>query len=615
LLIEFPAKEYLGLFAGKILFFRNENAGNLVKKSNKGKLVIMTKGNEDSMNEPTPGKPVQNSRTVVRLPILLSITMAAGMLLGATFFSGGKNLTDLAKGSAKFREVLMLIENNYVDSVNTDQLVDYSIEKMLEKLDPHTSYFNAEEATAARSQLESGFDGIGVEFNLYNDTVYVVTPLSGGPSETAGIQSGDRLLKVNGEQLSGPGASNAKVYKLLRGRRGTEVKMEIGRTGVKENLVFNVKRDRIPTYSVDAAYMVDEEIGYIKVSRFSETTYDEFKKSLSSLKASGLKKLIIDLRGNPGGYMERATSIADEMLSGNKLLVYTDGKDSRFDRQTRAHVTGMFEEGPVIVLVDEGSASASEIVAGALQDHDRALVVGRRTFGKGLVQMPVKLSDGSELRLTISRYFTPSGRSIQKPYELGKGEEYEKDMSKRFESGELFVQDSIKFDPKLRYKTEGGRVVYGGGGIMPDVFVPRDTSMNSKYLFELYAKNIIREYALRYANTNQKKLEKMKFNEYLTGFTVTDAMVTELVQDASKSGIKPNSKELAQSRPVIVAQTKALIGRYIWGRQRKDGLSNEIYQVINPTDNIYREALHQFSKAEALERGDFSSLNLPKKVE
>jgi carboxyl-terminal processing protease len=571
------------------------------------------KESEDNEQVPAPTRPVQNSRTMVRMPILLSITMAAGMLLGATFFSGGKKLTDVAKGYAKFREVLMLVENNYVDSVNTDQLVDYSIEKMLEKLDPHTSYFNAEEATTARSQLESGFDGIGVEFNLYNDTVYVVTPLSGGPSEAAGIHSGDRLLKVNGEVLSGPGVTNAKVYKLLRGRRGTEVKLEIGRTGVKDNLVFTVRRDRIPTFSVDAAYMVDEEIGYIKVSRFSETTYDEFKNALSSLKKSGLKKLVLDLRGNPGGYMERATSIADEMIAGNKLLVYTDGKDSRFDRQTKAHITGMFEEGPVVVLVDEGSASASEIVAGALQDHDRALVVGRRTFGKGLVQMPVKLSDGSELRLTISRYYTPSGRSIQKPYELGKGDEYEKDMKKRFESGELFVQDSIKFDPKLQYKTDGGRVVYGGGGIMPDIFVPRDTSMNSKYLFELYAKNILREYALRYANENLKRLEKMTFKEYLGTFTVTDAMMAEMVSDATKAGIKLNEKELARSRAIVTAQTKALIGRYVWGRQRKDGLSNEIYQVLNPTDNIYREALNQFAKAEALEKGDFSSLNLPKK--
>ena len=564
------------------------------------------------MNQDTPQTPIRNSRSVVRLPIIIGLTLAAGMLIGSTFFSGGKSLTDVAKSSAKFREVLMYVENNYVDSVNTEELVDYSISKMLEKLDPHTSYFNTEEATAARSQLESGFDGIGVEFNIYNDTVYVVTPLSGGPSETAGIQSGDRILMVNKEKLSGPGVTNAQVYKLLRGKRGTKVDLAIERVGLKDKMNFAVVRDRIPTYSVDAAYMIDQEIGYIKVSRFSETTFDEFKSSLATLKANGLKKLILDLRGNPGGYMERATSMADEFIAGDKLLVYTEGKDSRFDRKTRSHVNGAFEKGPVIVLVDEGSASASEILAGALQDHDRALIVGRRSYGKGLVQMPIKLSDNSELRLTISRYFTPSGRSIQKPYEMGKGEDYSQDLSHRYESGELFNADSIKFDKKKVYKTDGGRTVYGGGGITPDIFVPRDTLNNSKYLFELYAKNIIREYALRYANENLKKLEKQSFNEFLSSFEVTDAMLAELVKDASKAGIKPNEKELKISKPVVVSQTKAIIGRYVWGRKQKTGLNNEIFQVLNPADNVYQRAIQLFGQASQLEAGDFSSLNTVK---
>lgn len=565
------------------------------------------------MHPEKPQAPIQNSRSVVRLPIIIGITLAAGVLLGSTFFSGGKKLSDVAKGYAKYREVLMLVDNNYVDSVNTDELVDYSISKMLEKLDPHTAYFNSEEATAARSQLESGFDGIGVEFNIYNDTVYVVTPLSGGPSETAGIQSGDRIISVNNENLSGPGVTNAQVYKLLRGKRGSKVDLSIERTGLKDPMNFAIVRDRIPTYSVDAAYMVDQEIGYIKVSRFSETTFDEFKSALKTLKADGLKNLILDLRGNPGGYMERATSMADEFISGDKLLVYTEGKDNKFDRKTRSHVEGMFEQGPLIVLVDEGSASASEILAGALQDHDRALVVGRRSYGKGLVQMPIKLSDGSELRLTISRYFTPSGRSIQKPYELGKGEDYSQDLSHRYESGELFNADSIKFDKSKVYKTDGGRTVYGGGGITPDVFVPKDTLLNSKYLFELYSKNIIREYALRFANENQKKLEKQSFREYLKSFEVSDAMLAELVKDASKAGIKPNEKELNLSKPVIVAQTKAIVGRYVWGRKQKSGLNNEVFQVLNPTDNVYQQAVQLFSQAAQLEKGKFSSLNLPKK--
>lgn len=564
------------------------------------------------MNSHSPQPPIQNSKSVVRLPIIIAITLAAGVLLGSTFFSGGKKLSDVAKGYGKFREVLMLVENNYVDSVDTDELVDFSISKMLEKLDPHTAYFNAEEATAARSQLESGFDGIGVEFNIYNDTVYVVTPLSGGPSEAAGIQSGDRIISVNKENLSGPGVTNAQVYKLLRGKRGTKVDLAIERVGLKDKMNFAVVRDRIPTYSVDASYMVDQEIGYIKVSRFSETTFDEFKSALKTLKAEGLKNLILDLRGNPGGYMERATSMADEFIAGDKLLVYTEGKDSRFDRKTRSHVDGLFEQGPLIVLVDEGSASASEILAGALQDHDRALVVGRRSYGKGLVQMPIKLSDGSELRLTISRYYTPSGRSIQKPYEMGKGEDYSQDLAHRYESGELFNVDSIKFDKTKIYKTDGGRVVYGGGGITPDIFVAKDTLMNSKYLFELYSKNIIREYALRYANENQKKLEKQPFKEYLKTFQVSDAMLAELVKDASKAGIKPNEKELNLSKSLITSQTKAIIGRYVWGRKQKSGLNNEVFQVLNPSDNVYQQAVQLFTQAAQLEKGEFSSMNIPK---
>jgi carboxyl-terminal processing protease len=564
------------------------------------------------MNQEKSPAPIQNSRSVVRLPIIIGITLAAGVFLGSTFFSGGKKLSDVAKGFAKYREVLMLVENNYVDSVNTDELVDFSITKMLEKLDPHTAYFNSEEASAARSQLESGFDGIGVEFNIYNDTVYVVTPLSGGPSESAGIQSGDRIISVNKENLSGPGVTNAQVYKLLRGKRGTKVDLKIERIGLNEKMNFSVVRDRIPTYSVDAAYMVNQEIGYIKVSRFSETTFDEFKSALKTLKSNGLKNLILDLRGNPGGYMERATSMADEFIAGDKLLVYTEGKDSRFDRKTRSHVDGLFEQGPLIVLVDEGSASASEILAGALQDHDRALVVGRRSYGKGLVQMPIKLTDGSELRLTISRYYTPSGRSIQKPYELGKGEDYSLDLSHRYESGELFNADSIKFDKSKVYKTDGGRIVYGGGGITPDIFVPKDTLMNSKYLFELYSKNIIREYALRYANENQKKLEKQSFKEFLADFEISDDMLSELVRDASKSGIKPNEKELALSKPLITSQTKAIIARYVWGRKQKSGLNNEVFQVLNPTDHVYAQAVQLFSQAAQLEKGKFSSLNIPK---
>ena len=555
----------------------------------------------------TPDSPIRNSRAAVWMPLLISGSLVLGLLIGSAFWKGSPT-ADASNGAAKLREILLLIENNYVDSVNTDQLVDFSIKRMLEKLDPHTSYYNTDEAGAARSQLESGFDGIGVEFTIYNDTVFVVSPLSGGPSEAVGIMSGDRILRVNGERLSGPGVTNASVYKLLRGKRGTEVKMDIAREGNPSPIPFTVVRNRIPTYSVEAAYMVDSQIGYIKVTRFSEGTFDEFKQALSSLKEKGMSKMILDLRGNPGGYMEKATQMADELLADEKMLVYTKGKDRRYNREIFSKTKGMFEKGPLIVLVDEGSASASEIVAGALQDHDRALVVGRRSFGKGLVQMPIKLQDGGELRLTISRYYTPSGRSIQKPYEMGKNENYERDASSRFRSGELFHADSIRLDSSLSYKTAGGRPVFGGGGILPDVFVPRDTSMNTTFLFELYSKNILREYAARYANTHMSSLERQTFEQFAATFVVTDAMLSELVADAKKVGIRYNEKQMARSKPMIQAQTKALIARYVWGKNRQNGLSNEIYQIVNPTDPVFREALRQFGKAEALEKGQWSSL-------
>lgn len=553
---------------------------------------------------------IRNTPVQVRIPIMLSLALAGGIVIGVTLLGGKARTNDLADGYTKFREVLSGIDQYYVDTVNTTDLVDYSITKMLEKLDPHTSYLTSEEAIAARSQLESGFDGIGVEFNIYNDTVYVVTPLFGGPSEEVGIVSGDRILTVDDATLSGPGATNTRVFKLLRGKRGTQVKLVVERVGVKDPLIFNVTRNRIPTYSVDAAYMVDKKTGYIKVTRFSESTYDEFKKALEQLKKEGLQQLVLDLRGNPGGYMERAINMADEFISGDKLLVYTKGKGKRFDKESRAHIAGMFEEGPIVVLVDEGSASASEIVAGALQDHDRALIVGRRTFGKGLVQMPQKLSDGSELRLTVSRYYTPSGRSIQKPYEMGGSEEYQKDLSKRFDNGEFFHADSIHLNKDLKYKTNGGREVYGGGGIMPDVFVARDSSGHSKYLFELRSKNIIRDYAVKFAGQNEKAIQKEPFSNFIEHFTVTDKMLEEIVRESRKQGIEFNEKDFRKSRSQIQLEVKALLGRYVWGKQRKDGLSNEVYQIINPSDNIYQEALRRFDNARALEKGDFDLVNL-----
>lgn len=559
------------------------------------------------------GGRIQNDKATVRLPMLLAITLAGGMLVGATFFGGAKSLNNIGRGYTKYREILQLIENNYVDTVNTDDLVDFSIEKMLQKLDPHTAYMNPQDAIAARSQLEGGFDGIGVEFNIYKDTVYVVTPLAGGPSETAGILSGDKIIRVDETPLAGGKIENSAVFKALRGKRGTAVRLTILRKSEKEPKVFTVTRDRIPTYSVDAAYMIDAKTGYIKVNRFSETTYEEFKTALASLKGQGMTQLMMDLRNNPGGYMDRATSIADEFIAGNKMLVYTDGKDNRYDRQTYARIAGQFEEGPLVVLMDEGSASASEIVAGALQDHDRALIAGRRSFGKGLVQMPVQLSDGSELRLTISRYYTPSGRSIQKPYVPGQEGDYEKDLELRSKRGEYYIADSIKNDPKLKFKTDGGRVVYGGGGITPDYFIPRDSSWQTPYLVQLYGKNIIREFAMEYANDNRKKLEKMPFAEFAKTVTISDEQMNRLVKDATAEGVKFNEKEYNRSKSYIQTQIKALVARYVYQKGNKAGQNNEFFRVIGESDDTYQKALKLFDRAGKLESGTFTYNTLEKK--
>lgn len=546
---------------------------------------------------------IQNNQTTIRTPIVVATTLVIGILIGATFFGGKRVGGDISRSSNKFKEILTYINRSYVDSVNTDSLVDYSITKMLEKLDPHTYYFPPQEADIARSQLESGFDGIGIEFNVFNDTLYVVTPLAGGPSETVGIQSGDAILKANNNKLTGKEANSTNIFASLRGKRGTEVKLEVKRRGFKDLLKFTVVRDKIAQYSIDAAYLMeDKKTAYIKINRFTETTYDEFKQHMTDLKKQGMKQLLLDLRGNPGGYMDRATDIVDELVGGKDVIVYTDGKDARNNRKTYAGNDGMFEKGAIVVMVDEGSASASEILSGALQDYDRALIVGRRTFGKGLVQQPIQLSDGSELRLTISRYYIPSGRSIQKPYEKGHLENYENELDERGKSGEFFIADSIKNNPKMRFKTKGGRLVYGGGGVTPDIFVPRDTSHITKYLLELYGKNILREYALNYSNVNRKTLEKQPFSAFLNSFVISDAMLEEVKKLANSSEIKFNAAEFGRSKEFIKLQIKANIARHIWQRNIKNGLNNEFYQIVYSQDPIVTTAIKQFSKAEKLEK-------------
>jgi carboxyl-terminal processing protease len=533
---------------------------------------------------------VKNNRYQIALPLVLAIGLAGGVLIGANLFSG-RATTGTAGDLAKFNEVMNLIRKEYVDTANEQRLVEDAIQHMLSKLDPHSAYISAAERVEANEDLQGGFEGIGIEFNIFHDTLVVVTALSGGPSEAVGLRSGDKIVKVDERTMAGVGLTNREVMKTLKGPKGTEVKIQVLRKNVNGLISFTIVRDKIPQASMDAAYMIDSEIGYIKVSRFAQTTYDEFKTALDDLKRQGMKKLILDLQGNPGGYMNQAIEIADEFLSKNKKVVFTKAKDRRYNSEAFATEKGDFEAGDLIVLVNEGSASASEIVAGALQDNDRALIVGRRSFGKGLVQSPFELRDGSELRLTISRYYTPSGRSIQKPYE--DGDQYNQEIALRFKKGEFFHADSAKFNDSLKFKTEKGRSVYGGGGIMPDYFVPLDTTMASRYLTDLYNSNSMAEFTFTYTEANKAKLEEMGFAKFRAAFVVTDAMLNELANTGKQNKVEPQRDEMAKLKAVFQLHVKAQIARRIWGNEG-------FYPIYNETNEVLQQAIQLFKKAPEL---------------
>jgi carboxyl-terminal processing protease len=533
----------------------------------------------------------KNSSYHIRLPILLTVAVLAGVLIGANFAEPKANRKYQAS-IQKFTQLMEYIENDYVDSVNTASLLEETIETILDKLDPHTVYIPPKDAELAQSQLRATYDGIGVEFNLLRDTLYVVTPLSGGPSEKAGIQAGDKIVTVDGENIAGIGLNNRMVFDMLRGPRGSQVTVGVVRKNEDEILEFELTRGAIAQTSLDASYMIDDKIGYIKVNRFAESTYREFKAALTELKAKGMTQLILDLQNNSGGYMSAAIGISDEFLGENALIVSQKGQSAKYDSEARATKDGAFQEGALMVLINEGSASASEIVAGALQDNDRALIVGRRSFGKGLVQLPFDLNDGSELRMTIARYYTPSGRSIQKPYEDGE-ETYNNDYYDRYVSGELFSQDSVHFDENLAYETTGGRTVYGGGGIMPDYFVGLDTTDNSAYVNRLVANNTIREYTLDFRD-NHPELKNQSAEEFLATFEVTERMLKEVVALGEKNGTRFNQRQFNKSKDLMKYLIKARIAREIYGDD------NAFYKVFNQTNEIYREAIDLFKNPEKL---------------
>ena len=535
----------------------------------------------------------KNTKSQIRLPFLLSIAIAAGILIGANMATESEGKSDLLSSLNKFREILSYVDNNYVDEVETEALVESAIGTMLEELDPHTVYIPKEDREISDAQLQGNFDGIGIEYNIFRDTIYVVAPLSGGPSEKLGILSGDKIIKVDEENVAGIGIRNKGVLDRLRGPKGSTVTVMIQRKNLNDLLEFNIVRDKIPQFSLDVSYMVDQEIGYMKINRFSATTYDEFKQALTELKSEGMQKLILDLTGNPGGYMDRAINMADEFLAENPMIVFTKGKERRYNQEHKAHRDGIFEKGGLIVLIDEGSASASEIVSGAVQDNDRGLIVGRRSFGKGLVQMPIDLTDGSELRLTISRYYTPSGRSIQKSYDAGQDDYFKDGFYARYQNGEMFSADNIKVNDSLKYETAKGRTVYGGGGIVPDYFVGLDTTQNSVYLNRLFTTNAIREYALTYSEKYKESLEKAGFEDFKSTFEVTESMLKNLTEIAATNKLAFDEKQYNHSKPLIKTYLKAQIARSIWNNEG-------FYPIFNETNEIFLSALKLFDQAEQL---------------
>ena len=483
----------------------------------------------------------------------------------------------------------------YVDSVDEDKLVEKAIVKMLEELDPHSNYNNAEEVKKMNEPLQGGFEGIGVQFQMVEDTLLIIQPVSGGPSERVGILAGDRIIAVNDTAIAGVKMSTEDIMSRLKGPKGTKVSLTILRRGVKDTLVFEVKRDKIPIYSLDAAYMIRPTIGYIRINRFGATTMEEFVKAMENLKQQGMKDLVLDLQGNGGGYLNAAIDLANEFLEQKKMIVYTEGRAAR-KSEFFAKGNGQMREGRLVVLVDEYSASASEIVTGAIQDWDRGVVIGRRTFGKGLVQRPIDLPDGSMIRLTISRYYTPVGRCIQKPYEKSKQdgaesvsmrEKYNKDLIDRYNRGELMHADSIHFPDSLKYMTKRlGRVVYGGGGIMPDIFVPIDTTGYSDYYRDLVAKGIVIKATTRYIEKHRKDLQRKykKFETFYDKFVIDEAFLKELIALAEKENVKFNKEQYELSLPLLKNQLKALIARDLWDM-------NEYFQIINQTDNVVNQSL------------------------
>ena len=497
----------------------------------------------------------------------------------------------------KLGTTLYLIENFYTDTVNLYKVTEDAIIAALKELDPHSAYISKKDVEKANEQLVGSFEGIGVTFQLVRDTITVIGPTPGGPSERVGIMAGDKFIKIDGEEAFGKKIDNEWVQKHLRGKKGTKVTVTVKRGNDPELMDFEIIRDKIPLNSINAYFMMKKNVGYIKLDRFAQESTKEFKKALAALKQQGLKSLILDLRSNSGGYLNTSIDLVDQFLKADQLIVYTEGLHSP-RQEWKSTEAGDYTEGKLVVLIDEGSASASEILSGAIQDHDRGVLIGRRSFGKGLVQRPFNLPDGAVIRLTTARYHTPTGRCIQRPYEKGV-EEYYKEMTKRLEHGEYFHADSIHFPDSLKYKTDNGRVVYGGGGIMPDIFMPIDTSYNSKLYTNLVRKGVFNKYTVDFAMENRDQLKQQypEFSQFNDDFQVTEAMMEEVKAMAEKEKVTWNDQEYHRSEKYIKLQIKALIARNVWDMQQyyevtltEDPVIEKALEVIQ-NDKVYRSSL------------------------
>ena len=527
------------------------------------------------------------------IPFLLAICLIAGIAIGtfyANHFSGNK-LGIINTSSNKLNALLRIIDDQYVDTVNMGELVEEAMPQILSELDPHSSYIPAKDLEAVNADLKGSFSGIGIQFTIQNDTIHVNSVIQGGPSEKVGLMAGDRIVEVDDSAFVGKIVTNSEAMKRLKGEKGTKVKLGVYRPGEKDLLHFTVIRGNIPVKSIDAAYMINEKVGYIKVNKFGETTYPELLIALAKLNQKNCEGLIVDLRGNTGGYMAAAIQMVNEFLPNNRLIVYTQGRKSpREDYNSNG--TGSNQKMPLVVLVDEGSASASEIFAGAIQDNDRGTIVGRRSFGKGLVQQPIEFSDGSAIRLTIARYYTPSGRCIQKPYEKGKESEYELDLLTRYEHGEFFSADSIKQDETEVYHTRLGRPVYGGGGIMPDIFVPQDTTGMTSYFRMAANRGLIIRYTFDYTDQNRSTLQKYDTPEKMEAYLKGQNLLNKFAAWAEKKGLKRRNNLMMKSRRLF---EMSLYGNIIYNM-----LGMEAYvEYLNESDKTVLKAVEILEKGES----------------